>query len=124
VGSGLERGLRHGGVIGVDRERDGGVSDEFADYGNDAADFFVGADLDVTGARGLSANVDDGGAFGDEEARVGNGGGKGVVMSAVEEGIVGDVENADDVGRVVFEEEMAVAAEKFAGGGHGGGENE
>jgi hypothetical protein len=122
--AGLERGVGDGGVVGVDREGDGGVFDEFADDGDDPADFLVGADLDVAGARGLSADVDEGGALGDEAAGVRDGGGEGVVVSAVEEGVVGDVEDADDVGRATGKKEAAVAAEEFAGGGHGVGKPE
>ena len=43
------------------------------------------------------------------------------MVSAVEEGVVGDVEDADEVRGVVGEDEAAVAAVEIAGSGHGWG---
>jgi hypothetical protein len=103
-------------VVGVDLDGRSSITDEFADDGDDAADFFVGADFDVAGAGGLSADVDDGRALGDHQAGVGDGGGEGGVVSAIEEGIIGEVEDADEV-RGAVEEEATVATEEFAGGG-------
>ena len=107
-GDGGAGGLRVHGV-----HADGGAHlRDCLDDGQDAALFFLHADAHGTGAGGLTANVDNGGALCDHAGGVGDGVGGGVVLAAVAEGVGGDVENAHDEG--------AFGGERIAGQGCGG----
>ena len=109
-GDGGAGGLRVHGV-----HADGGAHlRDCLDDGQDAALLLLHADAHGTGAGGLATNVDNGGALCDHAGGAGDGVGGGVVLSAVAEGVGGDVENAHHEG--------AFGGERVAGqGGYTGG---
>ena len=109
-GNGGAGGLRVHGV-----NADGGAHlRDCLDDGQDAALLLLHADAHGTGAGGLTANVDNGGALGNHAGGAGDGVGGGVVLAAVAEGVGGDIEDAHHEG--------AFGGERVAGqGGYTGG---
>ena len=75
--------------------------------GQDAALLLLHTDADCTGAGGFAANIDNGGALSDHAGGVGDSIGGGIVLSAVTEGVGGDVEDAHHEG--------AFSSERIAG---------
>ena len=108
-GDGGAGGLRVHGV-----HADGGAHlRDCLDDGQDAALFLLHADAHGTGAGGLTANVDNGGALGNHAGGVGDGVDGGVVLAAVAERVGGDVQDAHDEG--------ALGGKRIAGQGCGSG---
>ena len=109
-GNGGAGGLRVHGV-----NADGGAHlRDCLDDRQDAALLLLHADAHGTGAGGLTANVDNGGALGNHAGGAGDSVGGGVVLAAVAEGVGGDVEDAHHEG--------AFGGERVAGqGGYTGG---
>ena len=99
VGAGVEGGFGYGGFGGIDGDELVGVflAEGFDDGLGALYLFFCGYGL-CAGAGGFSANVDDVGSVLNEGFGVLDGGGDGVVLSAVGEGVGGGVEDAHEEG--------------------------
>ena len=113
-GNGGAGGLR---VHGVNADGRAHLRDRL-DNGQDAALLLLHADAHRTGAGGLTANIDNGGALGNHAGGVGDSVGRGVVLAAVAEGVGGDVEDAHHEG--AFGGERVAGQGCYTGGfGHG-----
>ena len=122
-------GLGHGGAVRVDADEHVSGGELFADHadgGHDAGDLFFGRDLGRARRRGLSADVDHGGA-GVEEGLDGgfeSRGGRGVVLPAVGKGVGRHVEDGHYVrlarGVERLDGRVAVGGERGHGGDGGG----
>lgn len=96
VGDGF---ARCGAAVGVHGEGNIGGVFQRLQHGDEAAAFFVGGDLRVSGTGGFGADVDDVAAVLHHGEGVFDCGIDAVVASAVGERIRGDVQNAHDEGR-------------------------
>jgi len=103
LGSGFDGAAGGGGVEGVDGEDGlGALLQDGLDDGEDAGLFFFGGERGGVGAGGFAADVEDIGALVEHGDGLGEGsfGGVlgGVEVTAVGEGVGGDVEDAHDEG--------------------------
>jgi hypothetical protein len=100
-GPGIERGARHLGLRGVDRDRQVGARDQALDHRHHAPDLLIGGDRRGAGARALAADIEDVRALGDLRHALLDGARDPIGtldQPIAREGIGGHVEDAHDIG--------------------------